>query len=63
MQVKFAKPLLDQKTTRSASLCLYNPISQKRKNPEQVKEAFEGFKKEFKKHCPNTPIINVEYDT
>ena len=63
MQLNFSKPSVGKETSRDASLCLYNPTSPKRKDPECRKEMFQEFQEKFKKACPAPPVIHVKNDS
>ena len=60
MQLNFSKPSVGKETRRDASLCLYDPTSLKRKDPECRKEIFKEFQEKFKKACPSAPVIHVK---
>ena len=63
MQLNFSKPSVGKETRRDASLCLYDPTSVKRKDPECRKEIFKEFQEKFKKACPSAPVIHVKNDS
>ena len=63
MQLNFSKPSVGKETRRDASLCLYDPTSLKRKDPECRKEIFKEFQEKFKKACPSAPVIHVKNDS
>ena len=63
IQLNFSKPLVGKETRRDASLCLYDPTSLKRKDPECRKEIFKEFQEKFKKACPAAPVIHVKNDS
>ena len=49
MQLNFSKPSVGKESTRSASLCLYDPRSLKRlKDSEESKQIFQEFQDKFK---------------
>ena len=63
MQLNFSKPSVGKETRRDASLCLYDPTSAKRNDPECRKEMFKEFQEKFKKACPAAPVIHVKNDS
>jgi len=52
MQLNFSKPSVGKESTRSASLCLYDPRSLKRKDSEESKQIFKSFEIKLKRYAP-----------
>jgi len=63
MHLNFSKPSVGKESTRSASLCLYDPRSLKRKDLEESKQIFQDFQDKFKKVCPTAPVVHEENES
>jgi len=63
MQLNFSKPSVGKESTRSESLCLYDPRSLNRKNSEESKQVFQEFRDKGKKVCPTAPVVHVENES
>jgi len=63
MQLNFSKPSVGKESTRSPSLCLYDPRSLKKKNSEESKQVFQEFREKVKKVCPTAPVVHEENES